>query len=423
MHAGRRSKMVVALASVAAVALAACGGGGNDDAARDEHEHTAPVVANPTDATTASAVSSIPATSAPAASTSAASLVRQALPGMPPVLDPTNVYSATMQGLTGAAAQARELVYVPHDTSNDVWVIDPKTFKVIDKYATGAVAQHVVPSWDLKTLYVNNNNGNTLTPIDPTTGKPKANIPINDPYNLYFTPDGKYALVMEERDATIAWRDMSSPLLTVMKRLTTPCVGPNHADFSPDGTFFLVSCEFSGDVLKIDTQKQAVVGKVTLTKKGAKPQDTRLMPDGKTFIVADMVSNGVWEINGEDMTIVKFIPTGPGAHGIYPNRDASVMIVTNRGNGSISILDSVTRQVINTWQIPGGGSPDMGDLSTDGTQFWVSGRSHDEVYVIDVTNPRALKLITKIKVGKEPHGLAYWPQPGRYSLGHTGNMR
>ena len=31
--------------------------------------------------------------------------------------------------------------------------------------------------------------------------------------------------------------------------------------------------------------------------------------------------------------------------------------------------------------------------------------------------------VKKIPVGKEPHGLTVWPQPGRYSLGHTGNMR
>jgi hypothetical protein len=32
-------------------------------------------------------------------------------------------------------------------------------------------------------------------------------------------------------------------------------------------------------------------------------------------------------------------------------------------------------------------------------------------------------LLTRIPVGDAPHGLAVWPQPGRHSLGHTGNLR
>ena len=38
-------------------------------------------------------------------------------------------------------------------------------------------------------------------------------------------------------------------------------------------------------------------------------------------------------------------------------------------------------------------------------------------------DPGPCVYMTKIAVGAEPHGLTVWPQPGRYSLGHTGNMR
>jgi len=72
------------------------------------------------------------------------------------------------------------------------------------------------------------------------------------------------------------------------------------------------------------------------------------------------------------------------------------------------------------WPIPGGGSPDMGNVSADGKELWVSGRYDGEVYVFDT---RTGRLKHSIPVGREPHGLCVWPQPGRYSLGHTGNMR
>ena len=61
----------------------------------------------------------------------------------------------------------------------------------------------------------------------------------------------------------------------------------------------------------------------------------------------------------------------------------------------------------------------MGGVSADGSKLWLSGRYDDVVYVID-TDTGAVK---QIKVGAEPHGLTVWPQPGRYSLGHTGNLR
>ena len=118
------------------------------------------------------------------------------VPGMPPVLDAQNLYSEIGAGkMSPALADHRELVYVPHVQSNDIYVIDPTTFKVIDKYKVGLNPQHVVPSWDMQTLWVTNNaertNKGSLTPIDPKTGKPGKAIPVHDPYNMYFSPDGK----------------------------------------------------------------------------------------------------------------------------------------------------------------------------------------------------------------------------------------
>jgi YVTN family beta-propeller protein len=423
-----RARFALALVTlIAALVAVACSSDDSSQTGATETTHDHGVSTGPVESSV-SVVATTARTTPPSTSVGMPFTGRPLIPGMPALLDPTNVYSATKAslpdgGLTGAAKSARPLVYVPHNDSADVWVIDPKTYKVIDKYPTGAIAQHVVPSYDLKTLYVNNNAGNTLTAIDPTTGKATDTFQIDAPYNLYFTPDGKYALVMEERNKIIAWRDAHTPHLDLVKKMPVPCTGVNHADFSIDGSYFIASCEFSGELLKIDTLKQEVVGEITLPKAGAMPQDTRLTPDGRFFLVADMKSNGVWEVDGESFTVTRFIPTGRGAHGIYPSRDTSVLYVSNRDEGSISVIDSATREVRTTWKIPGGGSPDMGGITADGKEFWLSGRYNNVVYVINVEDPANLSLITKIPVGRGPHGLAVWPQPGRYSLGHTGNMR
>ena len=86
----------------------------------------------------------------------------------------------------------------------------------------------------------------------------------------------------------------------------------------------------------------------------------------------------------------------------------------------MSVVDPATDTVVATWTIPGGGSPDMGGVSADGTRLWLSGRYDSEVYVFDTATG---ELVARIQVPSGPHGLCVWPQPGRYSLGHTGNVR
>jgi len=330
----------------------------------------------------------------------------------------TNVYAADRAGnLSAVARLARPLVYVPNSDSNSVDVIDQHTFKVVRHFGVGALPQHVVPSWDLKTLYVTNDEGNSLTAIDPRTGKPGRTIPVDDPYNMYFTPDGRYAIVVAERLHRLDFRDAHT--FKLHHSLAVPCSGVDHMDFSADGRYALVSCEFSSQMLKIDVRSERVDGVLQL-RSGAAPQDVKLSPDGKVFYVADMNSNGVWLVDGDALRVLRFMPTGRGAHGLYPSRDARYLYVSNRSAGSISVISFATRRIVRTWRIPGGGSPDMGNVSADGKVLWLTGRYNGVLYAISTANGR---LLAKIPVGSGPHGACVWPQPGRYSLGHTGILR
>jgi YVTN family beta-propeller protein len=351
---------------------------------------------------------------------------------MPPIVDPRNLYSETQAGnLSPAVTNALSRVYVPNLQSQDVYVIDPQARKVVDHFRVGVGPQHVVPSWDLKTLWVTNNaEGRTdgsLAPIDPTTGKPGKAIPVDDPYNMYFTPDGRSAVVVAEALKRLDLRDPQT--MALQGAIDVPrCAGINHADFSIDGRFAIFTCEFQGSLAKIDLTGRKVLGYLTLSK-GGMPQDIRVSPDGKTFFVADMKAGGVFVVDGATLTEVEFIKTGVGPHGLYPSRGGARLYVANRGSahihgpprgkGSVAVIDFATRKIVATWPIPGGGSPDMGNVSVDGTVLWLSGRYDNVVYAIDT----ATGQVQSISVGKEPHGLTVWPQPGRYSLGHTGNMR
>jgi YVTN family beta-propeller protein len=330
-----------------------------------------------------------------------------------------NVYAAdSADRLTGAARSAKQLIYVPNSDSDTVDVIDPHTLRIVEHFAVGALPQHVVPAWDLRTLYVTNDMGNSLTPIDPRTGKPGKAIPVDDPYNLYFTPDGAYAIVVAERLQRLDFRDPHT--FRLRHSLAVPCKGVDHMDFSADGRYLLASCEFSGEMLVVDVARQRVVRTISLPNgPSGMPQDVKLSPDGRIYYVADMRAGGVWEIDARRYRVLRFLRTGAGAHGLYPSRNARLLYVTNRNAGTISVVSFATRRIVDTWRIPGG-SPDMGGVSADGRVLWLTGRYNAEVYAISTLTG---KLLARIPVGTGPHGLCVWPQPGRYSLGHTGILR
>ena len=331
---------------------------------------------------------------------------------------PTNIYAADGAGeLSPAVRSDRPLVYVPNSQSNTVDEIDQRTFRVVRHFPVGALPQHVTPSWDLRTLYVLNDVGNSVTPINPRTGAPGHAIAVDDPYNLYFTPNGRYAIVVAERLSRLDFRLPHS--FRLHRSVRVPCRGVDHMDFSANGRYLIATCEFSGQLLKVDVPREKVVGLLSLPG-GAIPQDVKLSPDGRVFYVADMGRGGVWKISGSPFRIMGFVRTGRGTHGLYASRDARYLYASNRGEGSISVLSFATGKVVRKWWLPGGGSPDMGNVSADGRVLWLSGRWNGVVYAIST---RSGRLLATIRVGAGPHGLCVWPQPGRHSLGHTGVLR
>ncbi|MDX6218004.1 MAG: hypothetical protein QOG99_3588 [Frankiales bacterium] len=331
---------------------------------------------------------------------------------------PVNVYAHTRVGdLTAATRSVPYLLYVPESAGRGVDVVDPRTLRVIGHYPTGLDPQHVVPSYDLRTLWSTNDLANTVTPFDPRTGRPRGPaLAVNDPYNMYFLPGGKLAMVVQEQLQTLAFYDAQT--MAPVSQTKVDCAGVDHADFTADEKTLIASCEFSHRLLRLDVASQKVTGYLDLPR--SSPQDVRLTPDGKHFLVADKKLGGVTVIDAQRFRRTGFITTGADAHGIYPSRDGRLMYVSNRGAGTISVVDPVQLRVVATWRLPGGGSPDMGGVSPDGRYLWLSGRYDATLYEISTRDGH---LVAQVHVPAKPHGVCVWPQPGRYSLGHTGNMR
>lgn len=403
--AGRGRRLAAVSLALTVVVGCSSAEGGGETTAHTEHS-----------AASSSSLGPSPTTSA-APTTPAVNV----LPGMPQVVDPTNVYSEAGAGmLTPAAAAARPLVYVPHSGSGEVRVIDPATFQEIDRFPAGIEVQHVVPSYDMQMLYATDDIGNTITPIDPRTGAHGDRIPVIDPYNMYFWPDGSAAVSVAEARRMLVFYDPHT--WAEQGQLPIPdCGGIDHADFTADGRTAVFTCEFAGRVAVVDVAGRTLLRIIDMPVRNTHmgPQDIKLSPDGQRFYIADSDQGGLWVLDGAATQVIGQIPLGAGTHGIYPSRDASVLYVTSRIAGTVSVLDPVTGGVRATWPVPGG-SPDMGGVTADGTQLWLSGRYDREVYVMSTADGT---LLARIPVGDGPHGLCVWPQPGRYSLGHTGVTR
>jgi len=355
---------------------------------------------------------------------------RNPLPGMPPVVD-GDVYSQTRAGMVRPdVAKDPAYLYVPDSKGTTVTVIDQQTRKVVRVLQAGFLSQHVVPTYGLNRLITTSSAANELVGINPRTGLKVRTTSVPRPYNLYFTPDGKAAIVMVEQHDIVRFSDPRT-YRSRAEVTARGCRGPNHADFSANGRFFVVTCEFSGELVKIGTLSHKVLGVLPLGMRAtarhaapgmgmSMPQDVRLSPDGKTFFVADMGTNELREISAKTFKQVGAIGMPSHPHGIYPSRDGRFLYVSDRGAGEVSVVNWRTKKIVDTWTIPGGGSPDMGGVSADGSRLWLSGRYDGVVYGFDTATG---KLVAKIPVGGSPHGLVVWPQPGRYSLGHTGNIR
>ena len=312
-------------------------------------------------------------------------------------------------------------------------MIDPATLKVVDKFNVGLNPQHVVPSWDLKTLWVANNAENTtkgsLTPIDPLTGKPGKAVEVDDPYNMYFTPDGKEAIVVAEALQRLDFRDPQT--MALKSSLPTPeCGGINHADFSIDGRYAIFTCEFGGSLAKIDMVERKVLGYLKLSTgqhaaghpRLARRQDVlRRRHDGRRRVRRSTATS---------FKEIGFIPTGMGTHGLYPSRDGKKLYVANRGSNKIHGNGRRQGQRVGARLRHQQGRRRPGRSPAAAAPTWAtsaptasSSGSPAATTTRSTSSTPARGEVTKIPVGKEPHGLTVWPQPGRYSLGHTGNMR
>ena len=188
---------------------------------------------------------------------------------------------------------------------------------------------------------------------------------VDDPYNMYFTPDGKSAINVAEARKRLDFLDPHT--MALQSSLDVPgCGGINHADFTIDGRYVIFTCEFQGSLVKIDVVNRSVVGYLQLSG-GGMPQDIRSSPDGSTFDVAEMMRGGIYTVDPSAFTEIQFHPLRrrravPESTARSSTSPTAAATVGPNGPGSVS-GPRLRRQIVATWPIPGGA--DMGNVSND----------------------------------------------------------
>ncbi len=341
----------------------------------------------------------------------------------PPVVDqrgglpdaPRDVYAATRAGMLAAVVRRLPLrVYVPDTDGGRVEVIDATTHRLVRRIPAGRMPQQVVPSWDLKKLWVTEADG--LMPINARTGAAGRTVKADGPSDLYFSADGRQAFVPLAHQARIEVRDPHT--LRSRSTIHVPCHGLTRGDFSANGATLVIGCRTSARLERVDVKRHRVTATLRLPA-GARPKDVRLSPDGTTFYVADAHHGGVWLVDAPRFRTTGFIPTGRGTHGLYPSRDSTTLYVANSGERTVSLISFAARRLIGDWRVPA--APDMGGVSADGATLWLSAHDADEIFAVSTATGRVTGGI--IPAGSGPHGVTVYPQPGRFSLGHTGLYR
>ncbi len=293
---------------------------------------------------------------------------------------------------TAVPALAKDAVILNSD-DDSLSVIDTSTYKETSRTHIGRAPHHLIATPDGKSLILAMAGGDELVFIDRATGLIRERIAASDPYQIGFSPDGKWFVANSLRLDRIDIYDAADYRL--VHRLPAPTM-PSHIGFSPDSLTVYVTLQGTNNLIAIDLASGRPLWTVPV---GHQPAGVWVRPSG-TMLVGIMGSDHIAEIDPRDGSVIRRVRTGRGAHNFLRSPDGTTLYVSNRVAGTISALDADTLAVTGTMPAPGG--PDDMALSPDGQELWVTGRWRAAVNVIDRASGT---LKTRIPVGRSPHGI------------------
>lgn len=285
---------------------------------------------------------------------------------------------------------AAGLAFVINSGGASISVIDMATQQEVRRIPALREPHHWALTPDGKSLLIGDTVGNELLFLDPATGAVQRRMPCVDPYQLWFSPDGRFLVVNGLARNQIDVYDGAS--LKLLKRFSIASM-PSHLAYAPDSSTVYVSLQGTDRLVAIDLKTLTILWNQPVGKTPAGV----LWLNGKV-LVADMGNDYVAQVDPADGRVVNHIVTGKGAHNLFLSPDGKTLWVNNRAGGTTESLDAATLKPIRTYKIPGG--PDDMAFAPDG-RIWITRRWAEKVAVLDP----ATGDYQTIEVGRSPHGI------------------
>ena len=307
--------------------------------------------------------------------------------------------------LAVAAPAAAASLFITNTKSNSISIIDTTTFEVTGTIPLGqGKPNRIVFHPDGKLAWVVYDKSHDLGIVDADARKLVKRVKIGgNPYNLNFSPDGRYLYVLDwssdtSNDEIIVW-DLKAEKIEWRLEVST---WPAHSVFSRDGRFFYVSGETAGDVTVIDTTTRASVARIV--HGGGDAMGLALTADGKTLYAGTGENKSVLKIDTATNKQIGTIPVPGVVHETTLTLDGKFLYVTLRKANKVVIVSTADDRIVKV--VDSRGYPDLVTMEPSGRYALVSNRYSDAVSVIDVSTH---KEVRRIPVGKAPHGMALRP--------------
>ena len=281
-------------------------------------------------------------------------------------------------------------VLVMNSAAASLSVVDMASLKELRRIPVLREPHHWALTPDGRELLVGDTVGNELLSLDPASFAVLRRIPVADPYQLGFSPDGKFLTVNGIARNQVDIYDAAT--LKLVKRFPIASM-PSHLTYSPDSSMVFVSLQGTDKLAAIDLKAMQLRWTAPV---GRTPAGVLWLND--RVLVADMGADYVAVVDPVDGHVERKIHTGRGAHQLFLSPDGKLLWVNNRVEGSTSMLDAATLQVLHTYPVPSG--PDDIQFAPDG-KLWITQRFARTVAVLDP----ATGAIEHADVGRSPHGI------------------
>lgn len=134
--------------------------------------------------------------------------------------------------------------------------------------------------------------------------------------------------------------------------------------------------------------------------------------------VTNFDGDGISIVDLQRQAAVATVKTGKKPHGVAVTPDGTTIVVSNEGDGTLTVIDSASHQVRLT--LPLGGIPHQLETTADGRHVLVPLNDKGTVAVVDIAAGRVTRTIP---IGRGLHIIRRYPDESRYLITSEGDAK